>query len=114
MTVVELVGMAQGDANIALMLSEGALTVLTGYIVIAYLVGAKLTLFQVTFVNLIFVLVRLVNFLALQGVVQRNTHWTKEIRELDPTIPYGLSGGTDRGPIAASLCGPSHPPEHNA
>jgi hypothetical protein len=48
MTVVELMGLAQGEANSAMMLSDGSLATLTGYLLIAYFIGAKLTFFQVT------------------------------------------------------------------
>ena len=99
MTVVELVGMSQGEANTAMMLSDAGLAVLTGYLLIAYFMGANLTLFQVTFVNIVFLLSRFANFLSLQGVVKINAYWNDKIREIDPSIPFGVFGNADRGSI---------------
>ena len=103
MTIPGLVAMAQGESEVAVMLSESALAVLTGYLLIAHFIGAKLTLFQVTFVNSIFVLVRFVNFLTLQGVVERNLHWSNQVQKLDPTIPYGVLAQADRGSFVSWL-----------
>ena len=101
MTVVELMGMSQGDATLAMMQSENALAVLTGYLLIAYFIGAKLTVFQVTFVNSVFLLSRFATFLALQGTVQRNAHWNKRIQEIDASIPFGVLSDTGRGSLTA-------------
>ena len=101
MTIVELMGMAQGDANTATALSDAGLATLTGYLLIAHFIGAKLTLFQVVFVNVVFLLSRVVNFLALQGIIERNAHWNEKIQELDPTIPFGVLADTNRGSISS-------------
>ena len=101
MTIVELMGLAHGEANTALMLSDGALATLTGYLLIAYFTGSKLTLFQVSFVNVVFILTRLANFLAMQGVVQRNAYWGEKIRELEPAIPFGTLADAGRGSMLA-------------
>ena len=101
MTVVELMDMAQGDANIALALSDAGLSTLTGYLLIAYFIGSKLTLFQVTFVNVVFLLTRGVNFLSLQGMIERNQHWNSKIRDLDPSIPFGILADTNRGTLSS-------------
>jgi hypothetical protein len=58
MTVAELVGIAQGEIQNVLALSEASLTLTTGYLLVAYFVGAKLTFFQVSLVNVIFLLSR--------------------------------------------------------
>jgi hypothetical protein len=101
MTISELVLMSQGDAGTALMLSDSALAIMSGYLLIAYFIGAKLTLFQASFVNCIFILVRFVSFLTLQGVLKRNQYWIDKIQELDPSIPYGTMAQGDRGSAAA-------------
>lgn len=59
MTIFELVVAAQGEAQAALTINESGLAALTGYLLIAYFTGAKLTLFQVSLVNTIFVLGRI-------------------------------------------------------
>jgi L-cystine uptake protein TcyP (sodium:dicarboxylate symporter family) len=94
-------GLAQGEANSAMMLSDGSLATLTGYLLIAYFIGAKLTFFQVTFVNVVFLMTRVASFLAIQGTVERNAYWTKKISEIDPSIPFGFLAGANRGSISA-------------
>ena len=51
MTIVDLIGLAQGETQNALAVNEYNLATLTGYLLIAYFIGANLTFFQVSFVN---------------------------------------------------------------
>jgi hypothetical protein len=55
MTDAELLGLTQVEIEIIQGLSEWGITVLTGYLLIAYVMGRNLSLFQVTFVNAVFI-----------------------------------------------------------
>ena len=56
-------------------------TVLSAYLVVAYTAGAKLTKYQVTFVNLIFFLVFLNMSIGQLGLVQSTTYYVDIIQE---------------------------------
>jgi len=56
MTDAELLGLSQVEIEIIQGISEWGITVLTGYLLIAYVIGRNLSLFQVTFVNTVFII----------------------------------------------------------
>ena len=94
MGIVELIGLAQGETQNALALNEYSLATLTGYLLIAYFIGANLTFFQVSFVNFLFILTRLASYFALQGVMERTRYFQEQVVDADPNIPVGpLAGG---------------------
>ena len=56
MTEAELIEIVQGAIEIGNSQQEFALTVLTGYLLIAYFVGTRLTRFEVSFITSIYIL----------------------------------------------------------
>ncbi len=99
MTLNELIVLAQGETQNALVMNEYNLAALTGYLLIAYFIGANLTLFQVTFVNVVFVLQRAASYLSLQGILRRTSYFQERVSAIDSDIPMGQlalggSGGT--------------------
>jgi hypothetical protein len=56
MTDAELLGLAQAEISLLHNGAEWGITILTGYLLIAYVIGKSLSLFQVSFVNGIFTL----------------------------------------------------------
>jgi hypothetical protein len=56
MTEIELIQAAQGASDLAMVAAQWQLTIITGYLLIAYFIGAKLSTLQVTFVNFVFLL----------------------------------------------------------
>ena len=77
MTIVDLIGLAQGETQNALAMNEYNLATLTGYLLIAYFIGANLTFFQVSFVNFLFVLTRLASYFSLQSGHQLVPYWSR-------------------------------------
>ena len=55
MTDAEILSLAQAEIEILSGLSEWGITVLTGYLLIAFVAGKTLSVFQVSFVNLVFI-----------------------------------------------------------
>jgi hypothetical protein len=102
MTVAELVGIAQGEIQNVLALSEASLTLTTGYLLVAYFVGAKLTFFQVSLVNVIFLLSRTANYISMQAILERLAHFQQRVTESDPAIPVGYLGRGDTGSVAST------------
>jgi hypothetical protein len=56
MTDAELLGLVQTELSLLDSGAEWLITILTGYLVIAYAIGRNLSLFQVSFVNIVFIL----------------------------------------------------------
>jgi uncharacterized membrane protein YedE/YeeE len=71
-------------------------TVLSAYLVVAYTAGAKLTRYQVSFVNLLFLLVFLNLSIGQLGLVQTTTHYVDMIQEARGTNERLLSAQTNR------------------
>ena len=95
MGVQELLVIVQGDAANVMALNEFNMVLLTGYLMIAYFTGANLTLFQVSFVNCVFILSRVATFVSIQGVLNRAQYFLMDLAEADPGIPVGsmVTGG---------------------
>jgi hypothetical protein len=73
MTDAELLGLVQAEISLLDNGAEWLITILTGYLVIAYAIGKNLSLFQVSFVNVVFILLVLARVDAnytSQGVVR--------------------------------------------
>ena len=104
MTIIELISLAQGETQNALAMNEYNLATLTGYLLIAYFIGANLTLFQVSFVNFVFLLTRLAGYLSLQGVLKRTEYFQQQVVDADPDIPVGqLALGGYGGAVQTTL-----------
>ena len=55
MTDAELLSLSQMEIEIIQGLGEWGITILTGYLLIAYVIGKNLNLFQVAFINTVFI-----------------------------------------------------------
>jgi hypothetical protein len=71
MTEYELIDAANSTASQAMAATQYALSIVTGYLLIAHFMGRKLTLFQVSFVNGIFILMHTVVMFALVAHAKR-------------------------------------------
>lgn len=67
MTDAELITAIQGELSLLESGAQWSLTVLTGYLLIAFIVGSRLTRFQVSFVNTVFILIL---------TARANSNWT--------------------------------------
>ena len=103
MTLVELIGLAQGETQNALAITEYNLATITGYLLIAYFIGANLTLFQVSFVNFLFVLSRIAAYFSLQGILERTQHFQQQIVDADPNVPVGALATGGYGSVAQTV-----------
>ena len=97
MTDAELVSAIQGSIVIIQGNREYALTVLTGYLLIIYFVGEKLTRFQLAFVNAVY---SLVFFYSAAGNYKTGDvldRYRQIVNEQNPELVQrlGLSGNTD-------------------
>jgi len=90
MTDAELLGLVQAEISLLDSGAEWLITILTGYLLIAYAIGKNLGLFQVSFVNVVFlllVLARLDANYASQEVVRS---LMELLREQNPEIAMQL------------------------
>jgi len=110
MTDAELINAIQGELSILASASEWGLTMLTGYLLIAYVIGSNLTRFQVTFVNIVFGLL-----CAGQGFSTRTSstivnNFMRQLHAQNPELAYqfghsdiNVSGTVWIRPILAAL-----------
>ena len=63
------------------------LTVLTGYLLIAYFVGKALTVFQVSFVNVLFLLIYTATWATLANYLEVANHFRETLVDLGSEIP---------------------------
>ena len=103
MTLAELIAAAQGATQTSMALNEMNLAILTGYLLIAYFIGANLTLFQVSLVNTIFILSRIAGFLSMKGVMERVAYYQQKVFETNPDIPMGMLAPGTSGSIVQSI-----------
>ena len=103
MTLNELIVLAQGETQNALAMNEYGLATLTGYLLIAYFIGANLTLFQVSFVNIVFLLQRVASYLSLQGILQRTRYFQEQVAAIDPDIPMGQLARGESGSAVQTI-----------
>jgi hypothetical protein len=87
MTEIELIQAAQGASDLAMVAAQWQLTIITGYLLIAYFIGAKLSTLQVTFVNFVYLLM-LANAVAsvVMGVL-RESYYTQQVLKISPETP---------------------------
>ncbi|MFQ3322949.1 MAG: hypothetical protein ACI90U_000765 [Pseudomonadales bacterium] len=66
------------------------LTIVTGYILVAYLVGAKLTRPQVTIAAAIYLVAYIYEYLLITVLTRGLTIQSANLMALDPTLPVGM------------------------
>lgn len=66
---------------------EVLLTVLTGYLLITYFVGAKLSVFQVSFVNVVYLLTYISTWLTLVQYLETANHFRDVLISQNSQIP---------------------------
>ena len=101
--------MTEMDAYNALMLAnnqaesvgEILLTVLTGYLLIAYFMGEKLTTFQVCFVNVVFLLAYASTWASLIEYTSTATYFREILLSQKSDLPMATI--THTGPVFASF-----------
>jgi hypothetical protein len=103
MTDAELLGLAQAEIEIIQGVTEWAITVLTGYLLIAYVIGRNLTLFQVAFVSTVFItltLIALDSSLTSQSVVG---NLMEILHQQNPELAIEVGYERGEAPIVAWL-----------
>ena len=72
------------------------LTLISGYLIIAYTAGAGFSRLEVTIINILYVAMTLTFLFAVYGYCQAAADFSLEARELNPARPYR---GTEHFPI---------------
>ena len=88
MTEYELVSISAEMAQIYQGINETALAILTGYLLIAHYIGKNLSLGQVSFVNILFVLNQFALFFTGQEKAEVAAYFEAEASKLNPEIPF--------------------------
>ena len=73
------------------MITEYVLAVVTGYLLIAFFVGARLSRFQVSVVNGLYVLMHFLGIWSAAQAQMRAAHYIERLVEVNPDTPTMLS-----------------------
>jgi hypothetical protein len=93
MTEFELIQAAQGAIDTAMEGVQWQLTMITGYLLIAYFIGAKLSTLQVAFVNFVFLLMHTSAVSSVVMGLLRESYYTQQVLKISPETPnIGSSG----------------------
>ena len=87
MTEAELYASLETAVANAYTLSDSSIVVLTGYLLIAFFVGDRLSRFQAAFATLLFVLVYSSYQVSIWGQLHRMAHFNAELAEIGSKIP---------------------------
>ena len=71
MTEYEVIDALNSTMANAWTVSQYGLTIITGYLLIAYFIGKKLSFFQASFVSIVFVVMHAMNIVSLIGISQK-------------------------------------------
>ena len=88
MTEFELVMAAAEVDNTANFIGETGIALTTGYLLIAYYMGTKLTFGQTVLINSLYVLVSLLFYFAGEEKAALKDYFETEALKLNPDIPY--------------------------
>ena len=86
-TEIELIQAAQGAAEQAMLGAQWQLTMITGYLLIAYFIGTKLSTLQVAFVNFVFLLMHVNAVASVVMGILRESYYTQQVLEISPETP---------------------------
>jgi hypothetical protein len=93
MTEIELIQAAQGAAEQAMAGVQWQLSMITGYLLIAYFIGTKLSTLQIAFVNLVFLLMHTNAVVSVVMGILRESYYTQQVLKISPETPnIGSSG----------------------
>jgi hypothetical protein len=87
MTEVEAYNSLLSTSDYALNLGEQSITLLTGYLLIAFFIGKRLTMFQVSFVNIVFALMFLSTQISLATNMDTLVYFTQLLTDMGSEIP---------------------------
>jgi hypothetical protein len=87
MTEIELIQAAQGAIDLVMDGSQWQLTMITGYLLIAYFIGAKLSTLQVAFVNFVFLLMHASAVSSVVMGLLRESYYTQQVLKISPETP---------------------------
>ena len=79
------------EAAFALSVGEQTITLLSGYLLIAFFIGSKLTFFQVSFVNVVFSMMYLSSSLAIIQSMPVLNHLAERLNANGSEIPINAS-----------------------
>ncbi len=79
------------EAAFALSVGEQSITLFSGYLLIAFFMGSKLTFFQVSFVNVVFSMMYLSSSLAIVQSIPVLNHLTERLNATGSEIPINAS-----------------------
>jgi len=79
------------EAAFALSVGEQSITLLSGYLLIAFFIGSKLTFFQVSFVNVVFSMMYLSSSLAIIQSMPVLNHLAERLNANGSEIPINAS-----------------------
>jgi hypothetical protein len=80
------------EAAFALSVGEQSITLLSGYLLIAFFIGSKLTFFQASFVNVVFSMMYLSSSLAIIQSMPVLNHLAERLNATGSEIPLNASG----------------------
>lgn len=87
MTELEAFDSLVSTSEYALNLGEQSIALLTGYLLIAFFMGRRLTLFQVSFVNVAFALMFLSTQVSLATNMETVVYFTQVLMDMGSEIP---------------------------
>jgi hypothetical protein len=87
MTEFELIQAAQGAIDTAMEGVQWQLTMITGYLLIAYFIGTKLSTLQIAFVNLVFLLMHTNAVVSVVMGILRESYYTQQVLKISPETP---------------------------
>lgn len=87
MTEVEAYAALRSTTDYALTLGEQSIALLTGYLLIAFFIGKRLTFFQVSFVNTVFSLMFFSCQISLATNMVTVVHFTQSLEDMGSEIP---------------------------
>lgn len=87
MSLAELVESATSYFEIAVNILGLYLTATSGYLIVAYLVGSKLTRSQMTIISTLFAVIATLSAYGATSWIRRAVYFTNQTRAADPAIP---------------------------
>ena len=104
MTEAELIGLSQEFWSHTISLLTVFITLLSGYLVVAYLVGKKLTFFQVSIVSVLYISLSSLVLFAVYAFTARATETAQLAMELTTQRTLGPTPSIAWGLLAICVC----------
>ena len=87
MTELEAFQALRIEAAFALSIGEQSITIFTGYLLIAFFIGSKLTFFQVSFVSLVFSMMYISSSISIVSAMPTLNHFAERLIATGSEIP---------------------------